>query len=169
MRQLKRLWLFSCFFSCYSFASTVVDWIEIDEVKKIPGFRVGHVFNHQGKSKYLYVCKANLWGQDHLGVTWYGHSHCHIPYAKKVYSVDKFDLLKQAKGSWQPYSGKLPKKIMSLSLGLAKSQRYLCRRWRQKDKLPGAFWPQHHYCEATDGKRIYASKNFEIFIVENES
>lgn len=154
----KPIFLCLLFYSSMLFASS---WCEHHCEYAKDMMRVGYdvVRNHN-----LYACRANLWGSLQIGHTWHHRDRCHLPYAGKVYTVDKFSVLKKIEGKWQPYYGYFPKEAFILGRGANKEKQALCRGYYDHALVPGKTWAGHHSCDIVLRRKVIALKRYAIFI-----
>ena len=117
-------------------------------------------------NRNLYVCLATLWGHQQLGVTWSYHKKCELPYAGKIYAVDKFMVLNIKQPSWQKGEPKLPSKAFLLgSAGTHKIPFALCRGYYKGSLLIGKTWQGHSYCEAPYQKKVLKLKQYDVIVI----
>lgn len=115
-------------------------------------------------NRSLYVCQANLWGSLQIGHTWRGRDRCHLPYANKNYTVDKFSVLSHIEGHWQPYYGFFPKDAWFLGHGIRKENFALCRGYYQRSLVPGKTWDGHGTCDIVFRGKVIALTRYSIFL-----
>lgn len=116
-------------------------------------YQVGYdIRSRQG----LYVCQTNLWGSLQIGTTTKRHhGRCHLPYADKVYTVDKYSILSYVNGVWQPYYGYYPTRPVVVGYGVKRVPLALCRGYYHGSLIPGKTWKDHKYCDvAYKGKAL---------------
>lgn len=150
-----------CFWFVNSWAFT---WLEPQSINHKKVLLAGY---HNKLKRHYHICRAMLWGTEHLGVTWPQSQQCHIPYDTNLYHVDNYTIL-QAKGYWQPYIGILPKQAKPLGQAVNHLGLYLCRGYWQGQLLPGVFFQKHRICRATDGSHVYDLSRFSLFILSSQ-
>lgn len=116
------------------------------------------------KNRNLYACRTNLWGSLQIGHTWYNRNRCHLPYGGKIYTVDKFSVLKKIKGEWQPYYGIFPKEAYILGRGANQEKQALCRGYYDRALVPGKTWAGHETCDIVLRTKVISLKHYSIFV-----
>ncbi len=115
--------------------------------------------------KSLYACQTNLWGSHQLGVTQKAPlGRCYLPYANKVYTVDKFSVLGDVLGVWQPYYGYYPKNAIVLGYGVKNVPLALCRGFYRHSLWPGKTWRGHKSCDVVVGRRVKHLWRYSILV-----
>lgn len=136
-------------------------WCEQYCKRKNDILKVGYDRLH---NRTLYACRTNLWGSMQIGHTWYGRDRCHLPYGGKIYTVDKYALLKNVEGSWQPYYGFFPDNALILGDGIKKVKLALCRGFYKRSLIPGKTWTGHNSCDIVLRGKAIALKRYSIFV-----
>lgn len=115
-------------------------------------------------NRTLYACQANLWGSLQIGHTWSGHARCHLPYGGKIYTVDRFSVLKKIEGRWQPYYGFFPNHALILGIGSKRQQLTLCRGYYDKSLIPGKTWQGHKTCDIVLRGKVISLNHYSVFL-----
>ena len=121
-------------------------------------------YNAKNK-RMLYVCGCYLFGSFQLGLNYNYDDNCHIPYKKRIYTVDTFYLLKNLKGKWQNVGNKqLPPKTLYLGSGLGHAPLALCRSYIHGSVIPGKTWPGLNGCKLTYLNKVHVAKDYAVFV-----
>ena len=115
-------------------------------------------------NNHLYVCQAPLWGHKQLGVTWSFHNKCELPYAKKIYVVDKYLVLAKSKLKWLAYKQSRGKQALILGSGGSQLALSLCRGYYYHSLLIGKTWRGHPYCDVVYQGKVKSLKKYSVLV-----